>query len=143
MRSAVLFFLLAGCASHSRPASIETDGAWVRRYAASRDDVYHAAMAAFTARGWSIEHANPLSGSFQAKSAVMTTSVPFFGKLLRYTLARIDIEGEAGGTRLRLKMIRTREPEGAGRRPNNDRVVEDEALHNTLLDDIVDRIRSK
>jgi len=141
-RSILLPLLAAACASGGRPATLETDGAWVRRYDAPAEAVYHAAVEAFSDRDWDIAQARPLSRSFQAKSPVRTSTVPLFGTRLRYRLARVDVEGGADGARLRLKVIRTHEPEGAGRRPNNDRAVEDADLYEALLDDVAARTKT-
>jgi hypothetical protein len=143
MRLALLALVCAGCASaarHPGKMSRENDGAWVCTFDADRDAAYHAAVGVLADKGYTMIRANPMAGSFTAKSKVKTRVVPMFGNLLRYQLARVDLESAPeGGTRVRLLIVKTREPEGAGRRPNNDRAIDNEALY----DDVFTRLARK
>jgi hypothetical protein len=124
--------LAAACASTQSPEgriTRESDGAWVRTYRSDRDTVYHTAVGVLRDEGYNLTRANPMAGSFSAKSEVTQG----LGGL-HYRMARVDIESApGGGVRLRLLITRTHEPEGAGRRPNNDRPETDEALYDDLL----------
>ena len=132
-----LLFLTAACASGSGAAALEVDGGWVRTFPTDRDRAYHAALAVLGEEGYTIERANPLGGSITAQSPVQSAFVPLYGRMLRYTRARVDLDaGLDEGTRVRLVLVRTHEPAGAGRRPNNDRTVTERAPYEALLDKI-------
>jgi len=142
-RLLVPVLLAAACASTKAPEgriTRETDGAWVRTYPSDRDTVYHTAVRVLAGRGYTLTRANPMAGSFTAKSK----PEPGFGGALYYRMARVDIESApGGGVRVRLLVTKTHEPQGAGRRPNNDRAETDEALYNDLLTRIARALEEK
>lgn len=133
----ILALLAAACASSEKtahPSSLENDGARVRVIQADRDTTYHAALEVLVGEGYTIQTANPLGGQVVALSPVRKSFVPFFGDVLKYTIARIDLESPpSGGTRVRLFLTATKEPEGAGRRPNNDRPVTGDEPYDDLF----------
>lgn len=100
----------------------EVDGAWVHTFPdATFEGAYHAAMAALVGNGWIVVRADPIGGSFTAKSHMEEGVID-----VRYRLALVIIEpGLSGGTRVRLGLVRTREYAGGGREPNNDRTISD------------------
>ncbi len=133
MRRLAPLLLLAACASGGK-ATLEHDGAWVRTFPADRDAAYHAAMAALAEEGYTVVSANPLGGSFVANSEVSKSSL-----WVSYTFARVIVEpapSPQAGMRIRLSLTRTREPAGAGRRPNNDRAVTDRERYEAIFDRI-------
>ena len=99
----------------------EVDGAWVHTFPSDFEATYHAAMAALVDDGWTVVRADPIGGSFSAKSPVREGAID-----VRYRIAHLVLEpGHAGGTRVRLGIVRTREYAGGGREPNNDLTVSD------------------
>jgi len=64
--------LLAACAANGKiDLTREVDGAWMHTFPeATTDAAYHAAMAALVAKGWTVVRADPVGGSFSAKSPV-------------------------------------------------------------------------
>jgi hypothetical protein len=132
MRRLVPFVLLAACATGAGKATLEVDGAWVRTFPTDRDAAYHAAMAALAEDGYTVVSANPLGGSFVANSEVSKSSL-----WVSYTFAHVVVEpAPQSGMRIRLSLTRTREPAGAGRRPNNDRAVTDRERYEAIFDRI-------
>jgi hypothetical protein len=131
MRRLAPLLVLAACASGGR-ATLEVDGAWVRTFPTDRDAAYHAAMTALAEEGYTVVSANPLGGSFVANSEVSKS-----GPWVSYTFAYVVVEPSPQvGTRIRLSLTRTREPAGAGRRPNNDRAVTDRERYEAVFDRI-------
>jgi len=114
--------LAAACATNGKiELTREVDGAWVHTFKADFETTYHAASAALATEGWTIVRADPIGGSFSAKSPVSSGVVE-----VRYRIAHVVIEpGLAGGTRVRLGLVRTREYAGGGREPNHDLPVSD------------------
>jgi len=99
----------------------EVDGAWVHTFPSNLEATFHAAMAALTQGGWTVVRADPIGGSFLAKSPVKESVID-----VRYRIAHVVTEpGLAGGTRVRLGLVRTREYAGGGREPNHDLPVSD------------------
>ena len=133
MKRAMLAVVLAACASGGGgEATTEIDGSWVRSFAADRDAAYHAALGVFTAEGYVLHSANPLAGTFTAKSPAGETA-----GVVDYRLAHVVVESlRRDLVRIRIGIVRTREPSGAGRRPNNDRPVRDRAVYEALFDRI-------
>ncbi|MHC4548272.1 MAG: hypothetical protein ACYTEZ_05790 [Planctomycetota bacterium] len=135
-RLALGLVLAAACASPGGKATLEVDGAWARTFATDRDAAFHMAMRVLMDRGYTIIRANPMGGSFTAKSAVSRT-VALYPQDLSYTLAHVVVEpSPADGMRIRLSLTRTREPSGGGRRPNNDHPVRDRARYEQIFDEI-------
>jgi len=123
-----LSLLGAACASSPAPANgidmtLETDGAWVHSFATDPETAYHAAMRALLDDGYTVVRADPLGGSFNAKSKVEDV-----GWGLWYQIAHVVVEpGLDGGARVRVGLVKTRETKGGGREPNNDRSVTERA----------------
>jgi hypothetical protein len=120
MKAALL--LAAGCAAgHRLELTREVDGAWVHTFEAGFEETYHAAVGALAGDGWIVVRADPIGGSFSAKSPVERGAINVW-----YSLAHVVLEpGLHGGTRVRLGLLRTREYAGGGREPMNDAVVSD------------------
>lgn len=131
MRTPVLLVVFAACAAAPGRATREADGSWVRGFRTDRDTAYHAALWVLLDRGYSVEKASPLGGSFTAKS-----EIDVGGLGLTYTLARVEVESHGDRCRIRLLLVDTREPAGGGRKPNNDRQVGDPARYEELFDAI-------
>ncbi len=99
----------------------EVDGAWVHTFPSDFETTYHAAARALSDEGWTVVRADPIGGSFSAKSPIDRGAVNVW-----YRIAHVVIEpGLSGGTRVRLGLLRTREYAGGGREPNNDLTVSD------------------
>ena len=137
MRRLAPLLLLAACATGGK-ATLEVDGAWVRTFPADREAAFHAAMTALAQEGYTVVTANPLGGSFVANSEVRKSSL-----WVGYTFAHVVVEpSPQAGTRIRLSLTRTREPAGAGRRPNNDRAVTDRERYEAIFDRIEEIIEA-
>jgi hypothetical protein len=107
----------------------EVDGAWVHTFPSDFEATYHAAVAALTADGWTAVRADPIGGSFSAKSPVESGAINVW-----YRIAHVVVEpGLAGGTRVRLGLVRTREYAGGGREPNNDSTVSDRGDYEAIF----------
>jgi hypothetical protein len=86
-------------------------------------------VAAVTGEGWTVVRADPIGGSFSAKSPVEKSAVNVW-----YRIAHVVVEpGLSGGTRVRLGLVRTREYRGGGREPNNDQTVSDRGDYETIF----------
>ena len=137
MRRLAPLLLLAACATGGK-ATLEVDGAWVRTFPADREAAFHAAMTALAQEGYTVVTANPLGGSFVANSEVRKSSL-----WVGYTFAHVVVEpSPQAGMRIRLSLTRTREPAGAGRRPNNDRAVTDRERYEAIFDRIEEIIEA-
>ena len=114
--------LVAACATSGKlEMTREVDGAWVHTFPGDLEATYHAAAAALTADGWTVVRADPIGGSFSAKSPVKEGVVDVW-----YRLAHVVVEpGVSGGSRVRLGLLKTREYAGGGREPNNDTTISD------------------
>ena len=121
---------MAACAANGKvELTREVDGAWVHTFPSDFDTTYHAAMAALVDDGWTVVRADPIGGSFSAKSPVLEGAID-----VRYRIAHLVLEpGHAGGTRVRLGIVRTREYAGGGREPNNDLTVSDREDYETIF----------
>lgn len=138
MRRPVWLLLPLACASNDGRSdmTVETDGAWVRAFATDRETAYHAALAVLRDRGWTFHATNPLGGSFTAKSPVRSIA-----GAVSYRLAHVVVESRSRtDVRIRIGMVRTYEPSGGGRRPNNDRPVRDRDDYAALFDEIAAEI---
>lgn len=115
----------------------EVDGAWVHSFHdATPEQAYHAAIATFSGMGWSVVRADPIGGSFSAKSPVKAGAVDVL-----YRIALVIIEpGLAGGARVRLGLVRTREYAGGGREPTNDLTVTDRTDYEEIFLAIRERL---
>jgi hypothetical protein len=123
--------LVAACAANGRiDLTREVDGAWVHTFpGATAEQAYHAAIAALTAKGWTVARADALGASVTLKSPVEEGVID-----VRYRLAHVVVEpGVDGGARVRLGLVRTREYAGGGREPNNDRQVSDREDYEEIL----------
>jgi hypothetical protein len=123
-----LLLLLAACGTTGGTATLENDGSWARSFDADRDALYHAALGVLLAEGYEVESANPLGGSIRARSAIRES-----GLMVRYTIARVDVESLDHRPRVRIALVEAREPKGAGRRPNDDRPVRDREEYEALF----------
>lgn len=114
--------LVAACASSGKlEMTREVDGAWVHTFPQDFETTYHAALAALEDQGWTVVRADPIGGSFSAKSPVERGAINYW-----YRVAHVVVEpGLSGGTRVRLGLLRTREYAGGGREPNNDLTISD------------------
>jgi len=129
-----------GCASPGS-SSLAVDGSWVRVFAAEPGPLFDAVVAVLAGDGYQIQRANRNGGSLSARSPVATTTWPLYGEVLRYTLARVDLENLADGhVQLRLGLVETYEPSGAGRSPNNDRPVDSRATYERFFDKVAARL---
>jgi len=131
--------LLAACAANGKiDLTREVDGAWMHTFPeATTDAAYHAAMAALVAKGWTVVRADPVGGSFSAKSPVAEGVID-----VRYRLALVIVEpGMSGGARVRLGLLRTRESGGGGREPNNDRTISDRTDYEEIFLDIAEELK--
>ena len=109
--------------------TLQGDGVWSIDVQAGHETAYHASMRALLGLGYSIVRADPIGGSFNAKSK--PTSVAWG---LWYRLARVSVDpAPAGGHRIRLGIVQTREAKGRGREPNNDRAVTDGAEYEAIF----------
>lgn len=122
--------LAAACAANGKVSMTrEVDGAWVHTFPSDFETTYHAAVAALVEDGWTVVRADPIGGSFSAKSPVKDAVID-----VRYRLAHVVLEpGHAGGTRVRLGLVRTREYAGGGREPNNDLAVSDRGDYEAIF----------
>ncbi|MFI5403879.1 MAG: hypothetical protein ACHQ1G_13155 [Planctomycetota bacterium] len=114
--------LAAACAANGKvQMTREVDGAWVHTFPSDFEPTYHAALAALSQEGWTVVRADPIGGSFSAKSPIDKGAMNVW-----YRIAHVVVEpGVSGGTRVRLGLVRTREYAGGGREPNNDLAVSD------------------
>jgi hypothetical protein len=138
----LILALVAACkGTSSGLASREIDGSWARTFSSDRDSVYHAAMRVLMEDGYTVERANPLGGSFVAKSPVTERDMPLVPSRYSYTLAHVVVEpAMEAGTRIRLSLWHTRESAGSGREPYNDKQVEEREIYEALLDRIAGRL---
>jgi hypothetical protein len=131
--------VVAACAAHGKlDLTREVDGAWVHTFPeATPEQAYHAAMAALEDTGWTVVRADPIGGSFTAKSPVDEGVVNVW-----YRLALVIIEpGLSGGARVRLGLTKTREYTAGGREPNNDRTVSDRGDYEEIFIAIGDALK--
>lgn len=129
MRRLPLLFA-AACASNGKvELTREVDGAWVHTFPNDFETTYHAAAAALSREGWTVVRADPIGGSFSAKSPVKSGAIDVW-----YRLAHVVVEpGLSGGTRVRLGLLRTREHAGGGREPMNDIAISDRGDYETIF----------
>lgn len=122
--------LAAACAANGKvELTREVDGAWVHTFQSDFETTYHAASEALIGEGWTVVRADPIGGSFSAKSPVESGAINVW-----YRIAHVVVEpGPAGGTRVRLGLVRTREYAGGGREPNNDLTVSDRDDYETIF----------
>jgi len=139
MRSAAcVLILFAACqsAASTEKASVEIDGSWSRVYNADRDTAYHAAVAVFDDAGYDFDSTNPLAGSFTAKSPISSGL-----GTAKYMIAHVVVETTPQRTtKVRLGLVRAREPLGGGRRPNNDQPVRDRGDYEAWLEKIAEEL---
>ncbi len=114
--------LAAACASNGKvEMTREVDGAWVHTFPSDFETTYHAAAAAVAQEGWTVVRADPIGGSFSAKSPIESGAINVW-----YRVAHVVVEpGLSGGTRVRLGLLRAREHAGGGREPMNDIAISD------------------
>ena len=136
MRRVAWILLFGACATSVNDGlQQDTDGAYSRIYKTDGDTAYHAAMATLEEQGFSVKYANPLAGSLRANSQPRERLGEVF-----YRIAEVRIENAPGGTRVRLTLIKTRQPEGSTRRPVRDLAERDRKRYVAFFDALGKRL---
>ena len=125
MRWTLPLLLAAACGTPATNtgASVEEDGSFIHRFEASRDDVYHAAVAAAKECGYTIEVADPMSARVSGRSEIKRRGM---GAQVQYYLLRADIEAPQPGmpgVRVRVTITFTHHKSGQTRTSMNDKIV--------------------
>jgi hypothetical protein len=121
----LLAFSLAACGTPATRsnATVVQDGSFVLRYQASRDAVFHAALAACSALDYEPDVVDPLAARITAHSQTKRRGL---GAQVQYYVLRADVEAPSpgiAGVRVRLTITFTHHLSGQPRTSMNDSAV--------------------
>jgi len=136
MRWSLPLLLLLGCNSPATDtgASVQEDGSFTHVFAHPRDAVFHAAIAAATELGYSVEVADPMAGRVSGRSEIKRRGL---GAQVQYYLLRADVEAPQvgmAGVRLRVTITFTHHLSGQSRTSMNDEIVGSRAKYDAYFE---------